>query len=241
MPERTFHELAHEFRRLSDFLHVGGSPDTARQWLVDLAVAVVPGCDWASIAVHPPVSTPHTVAASHDIARAADALQHETGDGPIFRAIGGDELAASADLPAETQWARFSSAVSDRTPVRGAMSFHLTDLPNPTALSLYTGTPGAFGEETVTTGALFAVHAASLMAHAHSAHQAATLGEALSASRQIGAAIGILMAAHKITEDEAFAVLKAGSNRLNRKLRDIAQHVTDTGQLPEGNGTTSAR
>jgi AmiR/NasT family two-component response regulator len=40
------------------------------------------------------------------------------------------------------------------------------------------------------------------------------------------------MNAHKITEEEAYALLRRTSNRLNRNLHDIANDVTVTGALP---------
>jgi AmiR/NasT family two-component response regulator len=41
------------------------------------------------------------------------------------------------------------------------------------------------------------------------------------------------MAHHKVTEDAAFSMLRATSQRLHRKLRDIAIEVVETGTLPE--------
>jgi hypothetical protein len=46
-------------------------------------------------------------------------------------------------------------------------------------------------------------------------------------------AIGVLMAHHKITEDEAFTLLRLASQALHRKLRDIAAEVAETGILPD--------
>lgn len=232
MPGRTVHDLAHEFRRLSDFLHTGGSPAAARQRLVDLACLFVPGCDWAGITSNPQGAPPCTVASSDDTSRLIDEIQHRCGEGPCVRAAGTEEPMLAPDLTTETRWPRFCPVALEHTPVLGVLSYHLTDSPAPTALNLYAGTAGAFDHEAVTTGALFATHASVMIAHADSAHRAATLGAALSTSRQIGAAVGILMAAHKISETEAFELLRHASNRLNRKLHDIAQDVTDTGELP---------
>ena len=54
---------------------------------------------------------------------------------------------------------------------------------------------------------------------------------ALQNSRQIGMAMGVLMSALRITQDEAFEALRIASQRSNRKLRDVAQDVVDTGEL----------
>ena len=62
--------------------------------------------------------------------------------------------------------------------------------------------------------------------------EAANLRVALSSNRRIGAAIGILMYRFKIGNDESFTLLQETSQRLNRKLGDIADEVVLTGELP---------
>lgn len=59
----------------------------------------------------------------------------------------------------------------------------------------------------------------------------ANLEQALITCRRIGAAIGILMSVRKVTEDQAFAVLKVASQHGHRKLREIADEVLLTGTL----------
>jgi len=65
-------------------------------------------------------------------------------------------------------------------------------------------------------------------------NRSANLERALSSNRQIGAAIGILMALHKLTSDGAFALLREASNKTNRRLRDVADQVVLTGSLDHG-------
>ena len=45
-------------------------------------------------------------------------------------------------------------------------------------------------------------------------------------------AMGVLMARHHVTRDEAFAMLRRTSQDSNRKVADVAADVVDTGQLP---------
>jgi AmiR/NasT family two-component response regulator len=45
-------------------------------------------------------------------------------------------------------------------------------------------------------------------------------------------AIGVLMGRGNLTRGEAFTLLRSASQHLNRKLRDIAAEVVDTGELP---------
>lgn len=60
----------------------------------------------------------------------------------------------------------------------------------------------------------------------------ANLKTALSTARQIGAAVGIIMAAYRVTEDRAFRTLVIASQTTNRKLREIAGDVLLTGAAP---------
>jgi len=46
----------------------------------------------------------------------------------------------------------------------------------------------------------------------------------------INQAMGILMATHGCSEDEAFKMLSTASQRSNRKLRDIAKCIVDDAQ-----------
>ena len=44
-------------------------------------------------------------------------------------------------------------------------------------------------------------------------------------------AMGVLMATHKVTDDDAFTLLRIASQNTNRKLLDIADGVIETGAL----------
>ena len=57
----------------------------------------------------------------------------------------------------------------------------------------------------------------------------ANLELALVTARRIGAAVGIIMALEKVTEDQAFQVLRKASQKQNRKLRDVADDVLTAG------------
>jgi AmiR/NasT family two-component response regulator len=58
------------------------------------------------------------------------------------------------------------------------------------------------------------------------------LERALESNREIGVAMSILMAREMCTQSQAFNRLRTASQQLNRKLRDIADDVKRTGQLP---------
>jgi AmiR/NasT family two-component response regulator len=58
------------------------------------------------------------------------------------------------------------------------------------------------------------------------------LQAALQSSREIGMAMGIVMERHGLTPDRAYLVLQRISQRRNLKLRDVAEHIVQTGEEP---------
>jgi ANTAR domain len=65
--------------------------------------------------------------------------------------------------------------------------------------------------------------------------RADNLEVALESNREIGQALGILMYTHKLTSQQAFNLLRRASQDTNRKVRDIAAEICDTGMLADRN------
>lgn len=61
--------------------------------------------------------------------------------------------------------------------------------------------------------------------------RAEQLERALLSSRRIGMAIGILIERHRLTDEQAFALLRDASQRQNVKVRDLAERLVLTGSL----------
>lgn len=235
------HEIAVQFAELNEHLVAGGSQESALQRLVDLAVGSVPGCTWAAVTVWPTGQRPRTLASSHDVAREVDRLQYDLGDGPCLVAAARPTPIVVADLARDDRWPRFRDVALARTPLRCVLSFHLVDEPQRAGLNLYGARPVAFDTDATGVAALFATHARVLLGHADSAGRATRLARALETSRQIGTAIGILMHSHRIDADAAFDLLRRSSQHLHRKLRDVADEVTETGTLPDPGPRPGAR
>ncbi len=66
-----------------------------------------------------------------------------------------------------------------------------------------------------------------------STQQAAHLEVALKTARTIGAAVGILMTHYRVTEVDAFKLLRKVSMDGNRKLRLVAEEVVRTGEISQ--------
>jgi hypothetical protein len=60
----------------------------------------------------------------------------------------------------------------------------------------------------------------------------ANLQTAIETNRDIGAAVGILMAHHSIDYQDAYLLLRTTSQNDNRKLRDVAAEVLSTREIP---------
>lgn len=80
--------------------------------------------------------------------------------------------------------------------------------------------------------AVAAIRIEMLTNAAHDARaRAANLEEALTTNREIGQAIGVLMATDRLTAEQAFGRLRSASQHSHRKLREIAADVVTTGAL----------
>lgn len=102
------------------------------------------------------------------------------------------------------------------------------------SLNLYATQPYAFNGHSRAVGTILAAHAAIGLVAAGEHEESGHLQTALKTSRQIGIAIGLLMATEKLTQDQAFDFLVNVSQRLNRKLRDIADVIAEAGGIPAG-------
>ena len=169
-------------------------------------------------------------APSGELARAVDALQDELGQGPCLDAAYEHETVRVTDMAVEERWPRFAERAA-ALGATGMLSFQLyVEGDDLGALNLYGRTAGAFDDESEHIGLLFAAHAA--VAYAAVRQQAGMVRNV--ATRQlIGQAQGILMERHRITADQAFALLVRASQQRNTKLRDVADALVDSGALPD--------
>jgi hypothetical protein len=223
-------ELSEEFAGIGAELRGDANNDDALRRLVELAVKHISGCSWASITVLER-GVGRTLAFSDRIAEQADLLQYKLNEGPCLSAAENDQDYLMFDVEGNTRWPRYAAALVEQTPVRCVLSFDLI-APESAALNLFAELPGAYDDEAMNTGAIFAAQASNLVALYNAQDTATNLESALGSSRRIGAAIGVLMAHHKVTEDVAFDMLRTSSQHLHRKLRDIAADVVETGTLP---------
>ena len=97
------------------------------------------------------------------------------------------------------------------------------------ALDVYSRRPRAFDDGSQEIGHMVAAHAAIALAGAQ--HETDLRG-ATSHRDATGQAKGILMERYELPADQAFGLLVRTSSVLNRELRDVADQLSDTGELP---------
>jgi hypothetical protein len=201
--------------------------------LVDFAVRGIPGAEHASVTMVEGQRPPRTTAASDELPYQWDQLQYQHGEGPCLEAIVTNGVELASDLRTDHRWPRFARAIVDQTPARSMLSFRLfLTEQNRAALNLYATAPGAFTDQSTATGSMFAAYASMALLAAARHDKANHLTRALETSREIGVAMGILIANGQLTSPQAFDHLRIASQNLNRKLGDIAADVATTGTLP---------
>jgi transcriptional regulator with GAF, ATPase, and Fis domain len=216
-----------EFRRLAQFLYDGGDVDQVFSAVVEQAPRLVAGCDHASLMSRRGTSL-RTLASSDDVAATIDRFERELGEGPCLDAIVMDSAYHDASLLDGSRWPRLTARVLTQTPVRSMAGFRLRISEEQTgALNLFSDTDGGLTTESVNEGMVLASFLNVALMASHERRTADTLREGLHSNREIGKAIGLMMAFHKVSDEEAFRLLRKASQDMNVKLSEIARQVVD--------------
>ncbi|GAB3438637.1 GAF and ANTAR domain-containing protein [Phycicoccus ginsengisoli] len=225
--------LGEEFLELAAALGSGPGvpPDPDR--VVRFVAKAVPHSEACSVTFLRPSRRPTTVAASSELPTEVDRIQYEEGEGPCLDAATGNAATVVEDLRQDTRWPAFAPRCVSETGVRSMLALRLPiGGDDEAALNLYASQAGAFTTADLSTASMFAPFAALAVQSSIHQQDVTNLEAALSSSRQIGTAIGIIMARDLVSADEAFERLRRSSQDFNRKLRDIAADVELTGALP---------
>jgi len=243
-PSDAIDDLATELAGVARALWSAPTVQDTLQRIVDFSLATIDGCDGAGIwvlhdgAVSTPVSTGPEVLE-------VDGIQQVTCEGPCVDALAADEMAFYAeDLAVDPRWPRFGPLAAARG-MRSLLSFQLSTDTTLGALNLYAHLPRAYGATDRAKGLIFAAYAGLALGAAQAIEGAAKalavenrrlqdLEGALASRQVIGRAEGVLMQRELITADQAFSLLRRASPHLNIKLREVAQRVVDTGEVPTG-------
>ncbi|MGW1341114.1 ANTAR domain-containing protein [Kribbella sp. NPDC002412] len=215
-----FGELAMNLHNQSDVL---GAVDSVLQFAVEVL-----HYDHASVLL---MQRKHaqTVAATDDLITTADQLQIDLGEGPSLQAIAGHEDVLVEDTTTETRWPKWAPTAAANG-IRSALAIRLfTTHSTSGVLNLISSESFVFKDGDREAAHLLALHASIAIC---SARMEASLHQALDSRKEVGQAVGRLMQRYGLDAVHAFGVLQRYSQSRNQRLREVARHVIDTGNLP---------
>lgn len=225
---KQFADTARELGRLD------GS-DATFTGIVQAALRTVPGAQAAGITVVRGRQY-RTVAPSSELVRLVDAIQYELRSGPCVDAIVEETVFCTGDLEHDPRWPMFGKRAAIEVGVHSMLALRLflgdgRQQDTIGALNLYSTEYRAFTPRCEAIGCIFATHAAIAMAGAEANDQVINLQLAQESNREIGMAMGVLMSRHRLTQSQAFDMLRMASQHTHRKLREVATDVVETGML----------
>ncbi|MGN6613128.1 MAG: GAF and ANTAR domain-containing protein [Angustibacter sp.] len=162
----------------------------------------------------------------------ADELQYDDGYGPCMDAGRTGLTMHVPDMSADERWPTYAP----RAVERGVLSSLSVPLPfqgrTIGALNNYASTKDAFSDDDLRVGEHITSYIGTAVmnadAHADATASVEQMRAALDSRKVIDMALGILIARHHCTADEAFALLSQASQNHNRKLRDLAQSLVES-------------
>jgi GAF domain-containing protein len=168
---------------------------------------------------------PFTPNASDPVARRLDEAQYGADEGPCLTALT-ERRTVNTPIDDDRRWPAFTRAAQDDG-ISSVLSVPLTVRDKPLgALNVYSPDARAFDDVEQATTSLLAQQGAAVLANAVAFADATALNgqllEALATRDLIGQAKGILMAREHCDAEAAFDILRRASQRVNRKLRDVA-------------------
>ncbi|WP_020666909.1 GAF and ANTAR domain-containing protein [Amycolatopsis nigrescens] len=221
--------LARSFADLAHHLYGRQSGEQVIDAVLAYSVTGLTGCDHAGVSLVRRGGRISTPATTDDRAAKLDELQYTLREGPCVQAIWDERSFSVPDLAADPRWPKYGPAAAARG-ARSMLAFQLfTDKRTLGALNLYSGSVRGFTDEDEQFGLLLAAHAAVAL---DAARTRTELRAAIESRQVIGEALGILKERHHLTSEDAFTTLTEASQRLNIKLRDLAEKVSTTGEDP---------
>ena len=203
--------------------------------ITQIAGRAMPGAEATSITL---IRNDHAFTAAYNgqMALDGDELQYQRGYGPCLDAGRAGQVFLIEDMQTERRWPDYATKAA----AHGVGSSLSIPLPFQTAtigaLNNYAARPQAFGEDDIALGEEVASWVAIAVSNAEGAartrEELAQLQVAMASRATIEQAKGMLMERYKITHEQAFNVLTRASQTTNVKLRDVAAHLVQTGNLP---------
>lgn len=197
--------------------------------IVALAVDTVDGCEHCGISMirGRELSSP---ASSDHVPAIVDGLQAEVGEGPCVDALREHAVVQTGGLSTDSRWPSLGSRASEASGIESVLAFPLyTAEGTMGALNMYATRTDAFDDHDMALGVVFATHAALAWS---TSRTVGDLRTGMAGRELVGMAMGVLMGRQGVSESEAFSMLVRASQRLNVKLRQVADQVVHPDERP---------
>ena len=243
MPNQFPPELLTTFRSMAEVVYSGESYDSVYDALCHSAVEFVDGCDHASLMLRQ--HGRNRTRGSDGRRRSPDRQDGERARrGTLHRRHGrltSRTSTCAPDLTTRKQVARAGGADPRGDQVKGMAGFRIRrDGEKVGALNVFSDTAGALTEHSLEQAIMLTAFASVAMAALERGEEASTLRRGLESNREIGKAIGLLMAMHDINDDQAFEMLSKVSQEMNIKLAEVASQVVAHHRKEPGAGALGA-
>lgn len=226
-PDEKLADPATVLSNLAEILYEHATFDKISAALCVASTMLIPGCSRASLMMFE--NGRYVTAASSDpIAASIDALELSLGEGPCLDAIDDETPQLEQDLASRSQWPNLAKEIVRSTPVRSALALRIkTGTAKSGAMNLFSDERDGFTDESIDAALIVAAFASVLISARMQREEAETLRGGLARSREIGKALGLLMATHNVDDDSAFELLKHASQHTNTKIAELARHMVD--------------
>lgn len=227
---RKVDEVTAAFERLADVLSMEDELTMLLRRVCQQAIHAIPGADMASVTLlreGDPNTVGETVAVTDDQAIEIDKAQYAAGEGPCIEAGTASQVVRATAAEAGRRWPDFAVAAGEPTVASFLSAPLFIDSRYHGSLNLYGHAEHGFGKLDAALLELYTTAAEAGLRSAQRYRQTldlvAQLREALTSRAVIDQAKGVLMAARRISADEAFALLVEQSQQENVKVRDLAE------------------
>jgi GAF domain-containing protein len=231
-PELSARELLEFHAVLGRDVAAQESATGALEAITNVAVQAIAGAHFASITRGLSQSY-STVAPTDNAAFTADSAQYRLRSGPCLDALDRNTFVVTGNVATDPRWPEWGPEVNVHPGVTSVVAVRLVldEEEMVAALNIYSRDPDAFTQDAITMAMLLATHGALAVSRVIAREKVSNLAKAVTTNREIGMAMGVLMMAYKVTEDEAFDLLRIASQGSQRKMNAIARDVIDTGAL----------
>lgn len=215
------------FAQLAQVIYAAEDFGAVYQAIADAAPYLISGCDRASLMLRSGRKHP-TAASSDPVALAVDNMERAVGQGPCIDAVDEEKAVLVRDLATGSPWPDLAQQVLAETPVRGVAAFRLVVHERKAgALNVFSDSANALDETSMDDGVVLAAFASVALLTVAERRQTVTLREGLHSNREIGKAVGMMMAFHSMGQDEAFELLRQTSQRMNIKVAEMARRYVE--------------